>query len=65
MHISNPITPRSTEVRQQIVRCRIEIKKIRALQENAPAALTTVHNESLTFWFTKLNKLEQELACLS
>ena len=62
MHISNPITPRSTEIRQQLMYCKWQIAHIRKSRETAPAALYSTLNISLDHWLNRLNELQNELA---
>ena len=64
-HISNPITPRSTEIKQQLIYCKWQIANIREKREIAPVALYPTLNISLDHWLKRLNELEEELSCLS
>ena len=61
MIISNPITPRTTELRQSILYARWQINHIKEKRDTAPQALYNVLNESLVFWLDKISKYEEEL----
>ena len=60
MHISNPITPRSSELRQCIVYAKHEIARIREYRDDAPACLWEHLNNSLDTWLIKLAEYQKE-----
>lgn len=62
MIVSNPITPRSTELRQNLMYCKWQIANIRKARETASVALYPTLNISLDFWLNKLNEYQTELA---
>lgn len=62
MHLSNPITPRTTEISQQLLYCKWQITNIRKSRETAPVALYSTLNISLDHWLNRLNELQNELA---
>ena len=60
MYISNPITPRSSELRQNIVYAKFEIARIREYRKDAPQCLWEHLNNSLDWWLVKLAEYQKE-----
>jgi len=63
MHISNPITPHSTEINQRIMYCKWQIKNIKLHMETAPACLSEHLRISLDSWLVRLAELQENREC--
>jgi hypothetical protein len=61
MHISNPITPYSSKLRQDIVYCKYQIARVRESLDTAPAILIPALNIHLDYWLGELNKIQDEI----
>ena len=61
MKISNPITPRSTELKQDIMYAKNQIAYIRNKFLISPACLNEHLSISLDHWLGKLSELREEL----
>ena len=59
-HISNPITPRSTELTQLITSAKLRLIEIAEYMETADVCTLQTLNQSRDFWLTKLSEYEKE-----
>ena len=59
--ISNPISPRGSELRQLLFTATVQIMDIRLRMVTAPVELTNVLGPSLTWWLDRYTTYAQEL----
>jgi len=60
-HISNPITPRTSELSQSIAIEENRIARMKEIRSNADAQLSKVMNESIDWALGRLAKFQKEL----
>ena len=61
MKISNPPTPRSTELLGELIYVKNQLAYLREKRKDAPACLWEHLNNSISHWLCKLSELEGEL----
>ena len=61
MHLSNPITPRTSELSRSITICNNRIAKLRDLRSRSNPELYSALNISIDWWLGRLAKHQEEL----